>query len=187
MSIPRSVEAVKLLISILAVDRDQLDLVLRRLTDLYGSPDVIGPPLAFHYTDYYAPEMGPALIRRFVSFERLIRPESLPDIKIATNVVEEEKTEEHRRKVNLDPGYISSAHLILATGKGYTHRPYLRRGIYADLTLMFRDKTFHALPWSYPDYADPVQIAFFNRIRHRYIVQVRQGAAKDIEESPRGT
>jgi hypothetical protein len=187
VSIPRSAEAVKLIVSILAVDNGKLNHVLRRLMDLFGSPDVIGPPLAFHYTDYYAPEMGPALIRRFVSFERLIRPEALPDIKIATNVLEEEKIEEHRRQVNLDPGYISSAHLILATGKGYTHRPYLRRGIYADLTLMFRDKTFHVLPWTYPDYADPGQIAFFNRIRHRYIVQVRQGAAKDLEESLRGT
>lgn len=187
MSIPRSVEAVKLLVSILASDHEQLNHVLRRLTELYGFPDVVGSPLAFHYTDYYAPEMGPALIRRFVSFERLIRPEALPDIKIATNGLEDEQTEEHCRKVNLDPGYISSAHLVLATGKGYTHRPYLRRGIYADLTLVFRDKTFHALPWTYPDYADPVQIDFFKRIRGRYITQVRQGAAKDLEESGRGT
>lgn len=185
MSIPKSAEAVKLIVSILAADHGELNLVLRRLESLYGSPDVIGLPLVFEYTDYYTPEMGPALIRRFVSFARLIRPETLPDIKIATNVLEEE-TEEHRRKVNLDPGYISAAHLILATGKGYTHRPYLRRGIYADLTLIFRDKTFHALPWTYPDYANSDQIDFFNRIRSRYIVQIRQGAAKGLEESMRG-
>lgn len=186
MSIPKSAEAVKLIMSILASDHEQLNLVLRRLEDSYGSPDIIGQPLGFHYTDYYAPEMGAALIRRFVSFERLIRPEALPDVKIATNVLEEEKTEEHQRKVNLDPGYISAAHLILATGKGYTHRPYLRKGIYADLTLIFRDKTFHALPWTYPDYADPEQIDFFTRIRSRYIAQIRQGAAKDLEESVYG-
>lgn len=184
MSIPKSADAVKLIMSILASDHGQLNLVLQRLTNLYGSPDVIGSPWVFHYTDYYAPEMGPALIRRFISFERLIRPEALPDVKIATNVLEEERTAEHRRKVNLDPGYISSAHLILATGKGYTHRPYLRKGIYADLTLAFRDKTFHALPWTYPDYADPEQIGFFNRIRSRYIIQIRQGAVKGLEESP---
>jgi hypothetical protein len=181
------VVAVKLIVSILATDHEQMNVVLRRLTELYGAPDVVGPPLAFHYTDYYAAEMGPALIRRFVSFERLIRPETLPDIKIATNGLEDEQTEEHRRKVNLDPGYISSAHLVLATGKGYTHRPYLRRGIYADLTLVFRDKTFHTLSWTYPDYADPGQIDFFNRIRGRYTVQVRQGAAKEVAESGWGT
>jgi hypothetical protein len=174
------------MVSILAADHEQLNLVLQRLMEIYGSPDVVGPPLAFHYTDYYAPEMGSALIRRFVSFERLIRPEALPDIKIATNGLEEAQTKEHRRKVNLDPGYISSAHLVLATGKAYTHRPYLRRGIYIDLTLVFRDKTFHTLPWTYPDYADSAQIDFFNRIRGRYTAQVRQGSAKDVEESGQG-
>jgi len=186
VSIPKSADAVKLIVSLLAADHAPLNLVLRRLEAKYGSPDVIGPFQVFDYTDYYAPEMGSALVRRFVSFERLIRPETLPDIKIATNVLEEEVTEEHHRKVNLDPGYISAAHLILATGKGYTHRPYLREGIYADLTLIFRDKTFHPLPWTYPDYADPDQINFFNRIRSRYIVQIRQGAAKGLEESMRG-
>jgi len=186
VSIPRSAEAVKLIMSILAADHEGLNLMLRKLAEIYGPPDVVGPPLAFHYTDYYAPEMGQALVRRFVSFERLIRPEQLPEIKITTNGLEEERTEENRRRVNLDPGYISSAHLVLATGKGYTHRPYLRKGIYVDLTLFFRDKTFHALPWTYPDYADPVQIAFFNRIRGRYIAQLRQGAADGLNETDRG-
>jgi hypothetical protein len=185
VSIPRSAEAVKLMVSILAADCDQMNNVLGRLTELYGLSDVVGPPLAFHYTDYYEPEMGSALIRRFVSFERLIRPEALPDTKTATNNLEEELMKEKRRKVNLDPGYISSAHLVLATGKGYTHRPYLRNGIYVDLTLVFRDKTFHCLPWTYPDYADPGQIDFFNRIRGRYIAQIRQGAGKDLVESGR--
>jgi len=183
VSIPRSAEAVKLIVSILAADHEGVNLVLRKLTEIYGPPDVVGPTLVFHYTDYYAPEMGQNLVRRFVSFERLIRPEQLPGIKIATNGMEEEQTEENRRRVNLDPGYISSAHLVLATGKGYTHRPYLRKGIYVDLTLVFRDKTFHALPWTYPDYAHPVQIAFFNRVRGRYIAQLRQGAAKGLYET----
>ena len=183
MSIPRSAEAVKLVVSILAADHEQMNLVLRQLASLYGPPDVVGPLLSFHYTDYYTPEMGQGLVRRFVSFERLIRPEQLPEIKITTNGLEEEQTEENCRRVNLDPGYISSAHLVLATGKGYTHRPYLRKGIYVDLTLVFRDKTFHTLPWTYPDYADPVQIAFFNRIRGRYISQLRQGAAEGLDES----
>jgi hypothetical protein len=186
VSIPRSAEAVKLVVSILAAGHEGLTLVLRKLAEIYGPPDVVGPPLPFHYTDYYEPEMGRDLVRRFVSFERLIRPEQLPGIKIATNGLEEEQTEGNRRRVNLDPGYISSAHLVLATGKGYTHRPYLREGIYVDLTLIFRDKTFHALPWTYPDYADPVQIAFFNRIRGRYIVQLRQGAAEGLDEAEPG-
>jgi hypothetical protein len=173
-------DAVKLIVSIIAVDTRQMDTVIGQLEEHYGMSDVVGVLHGFHYTDYYAPEMGSALIRRFLSFRALVRPELLPEIKTATNRIEDERSEQARRQVNLDPGYISAAHLILATGKGYTHRPYLRRGIYADLTLAFRDKTFHPLPWTYPDYADARQISFFNRIRQRYITQLRQGEGREL-------
>jgi hypothetical protein len=113
--------------------------------------------------------MGQPLVRRMVSFERLIPPESLPDVKLLTNGIEEQFSDEGRRKINIDPGYISPAHLILATGKGYTHRPYLRDGIYADLTLVFTEGTFRALAWTYPDYAGPEVIALLNKIREKYL------------------
>jgi hypothetical protein len=182
VSVTRFPDAVKLIVSIIAADREQMNGVIGQLAEDYGAPDVIGAFHGFHYTDYYAPEMGSALVRRFLSFRGLIRPELLPEIKIATNSLENERSEGAKRRVNLDPGYISSAHLILATGKGYTHRPYLHRGIYADLTLVFRDKTFHPLPWTYPDYADAGQIAFFNRIRQRYMMQLRQGEGENLRQ-----
>jgi hypothetical protein len=69
--------------------------------------------------------------------------------------------------------------LILATGKGYTHRPYLRDGIYADVTLMYRGKKFHSLPWTYPDYAGEEMIGMLVRIREKYILQLRDKAADD--------
>jgi hypothetical protein len=75
--------------------------------------------------------------------------------------------------VNIDPGYLSQAHLILATGKGYTHRPYLRNGIYADLTLIYQGKKFRSLPWTYPDYADEKQLAMLEVIRARYLLQLK--------------
>ena len=71
-------------------------------------------------------------------------------------------------------GYLSKAHLILATGKGYSHRPYLRDGIYADLTLIYQDKKFCSLPWTYPDYADEKQHLIFSRIRARYLLQLKE-------------
>jgi hypothetical protein len=182
VSVTRFPDAVKLIVSILAVNTEQMDGVIGQLAERYGAPDVIGALHGFHYTDYYAPEMGSGLIRRFLSFHALIRPELLPEIKIAANSIEIERSERAGRQVNLDPGYISSAHLILATGKGYTHRPYLRRGIYADLTLVFQDRTFHSLPWTYPDYADAGQITFFNRVRQRYMMQLRQGEGEKLKE-----
>ena len=75
--------------------------------------------------------------------------------------------------MNIDPGYIAKAHLILATGKGYSHRPYLRDGIYADLTLIYRNKAFQPLPWTYPDYASGEMIGMLTRIREKYFLQLK--------------
>jgi hypothetical protein len=105
--------------------------------------------------------------------EKLIRPEELPDIKLATNEIEDKLAANFQRRINIDPGYISKAHLILATGKSYTHRPYLRDGIYADLTLVYQGKKFCSLPWTYPDYADEKQLLMLGRIREKYLLQLK--------------
>jgi len=173
MSRPREAEAVKLIMSLFAVDRDVLRDILACVIETYGETDFISGLLPFDYTSYYAEEMGSSLLRRFVSFERLSPPESLPDIKNRTNSLEDRFAVAGKRTVNIDPGYIAKAHLILATGKGYTHRPYLRDGIYADLTLMYSHKTFSTLPWTYPDYAEKSSIEMFNKIRARYVEQLK--------------
>jgi hypothetical protein len=177
MSDPQPAEAVKLFASLFSGDSCLIGDALRALSEWYGRADFISAPAPFNYTDYYAKEFGGTLIRRFVAFERLIRPESLPDVKQWTNSLEQRLAAEGRRKVNIDPGYLAKAHLILATGKGYTHRPYLRDGIYADLTLAYRDKKFHPLPWTYPDYAGGEVTGMLTRIREKYILQLRGRAA----------
>jgi hypothetical protein len=63
---------------------------------------------------------------------------------------------------------------VLATGKNYIHRIYLRKGIYADLTLVFKRGGFVPLEWTYPDYADPEMIESFNAVRSRYLEQLRE-------------
>ena len=117
--------------------------------------------------------MGHPLWRRFISFAELVRPESLPDIKIWTNELESRYVVQKKRSVNIDPGYISSAHLLLATGKAYTHRPYLRDGIYVDVTLIYQNKAFRSLPWTYPDYAEPGMKDMMKRIRDKYLLQLK--------------
>ncbi len=173
MSKPRPAEAVKLFMSTIYADNDLVKNFLEILSEHYGGTDFISTRMPFHYTDYYTGEMGSRLVRRVVVFNTLIRPESLPDVKLFTNDVEDRFAVTGKRRVNIDPGYISQAHLILATGKGYTHRPYLRDGIYADLTLIYREKSFHSLPWTYPDYAEKPAIDIFNRIRSKYLIQLK--------------
>ena len=177
MSDPQPPEAVKLIASLFSGDGRLLGDAVQALSERYGKADFISAPAPFTYTDYYEKEFGGSLIRRFVAFERLIRPESLPDVKLWTNALEKRLSAEGRRRVNIDPGYLAKAHLILATGKGYTHRPYLREGIYADLTLIYRDKSFHSLPWTYPDYAGGEVIGMLTRIREKYLLQLKGKAA----------
>lgn len=173
MSTPRRAESVKLVMSVMTARGGIFPEAMQILTANFGRPDFISAKMPFNYTNYYEKEMGDALIRRMVSFEKLILPESLPDVKLLTNRVEARFSSDGRRQINIDPGYLSPAHLILATGKGYTHRPYLRDGIYADLTLIFTDGTFHALAWTYPDYAGRDVMSLLKKIRNTYLQELK--------------
>jgi hypothetical protein len=173
MSRPQPAEPVKLVASLFSGDPSLIGAALEALTERYGRIDYLSAPLPFAYTDYYEREFGGPLIRRFVAFETLIAPDTLPEVKGWTNGLEERLAAGGKRRVNIDPGYLARAHLILATGKGYTHRPYLRDGIYADLTLVFQQGGFQPLPWTYPDYAGTEMIGILTRIREKYSLQLK--------------
>jgi hypothetical protein len=174
MSQPQSPEYVKLISSVLSNNMKELQATVVALVEKFGSVDYISSILPFDYTKYYEREMGSSLLRRFISFETLIKPETLPDIKLTTNTIEESFSKEGKRNVNIDPGYLSPAHLILATGKGFTHRPYLRDGIYADLTLIYSHNTFEPLQWTYPDYGGEKIRKMLQVIRKKYLMQLKQ-------------
>jgi hypothetical protein len=173
MSTPKDADDVKLVASLFSPEEKILEEVIRELQAAYGAPDWLSPPLFFDRTRYYEKEMGWPLHRRFVSFKLLIRPEAIVDIKLQTNELEKRYLQEGRRKVNIDPGYVALERLVLATGKNYTHRIPLSKGIYADLTLVFHQRGFQTLAWTYRDYADPVVIGYFNDIREHYKDQLR--------------
>jgi hypothetical protein len=173
MSNPREPEPVKLISSLFSPIEKLVYDVIRELEGIFGPTDWISPRLLFDRTKYYAREMGWPLQRRFISFQELARPEAIVETKLTTNDVESKHLEDGKRRVNIDPGYISLERLVLATGKNYIHRIYLSKGIYADLTLIFRKGTFKPLDWTYRDYADPVIIGYFNDLREIYFRQLR--------------
>jgi hypothetical protein len=147
---------------------------LKDLQLIFGKIDFTSERFIFDFTDYYAKEMGSPLFRYFITFERLISIPLLPEIKQTTNRLEEKySTPDGKRRVNIDPGYLCLAHAILATTKGYSHRPYLRDGIYADLTLIYRDGSFQALEWTYPDYREDQIILLFNGFRKKYVEDLK--------------
>jgi hypothetical protein len=173
VSEPKDADDVKLVASLFSPEEKILDTVTLELVASYGATDWVSPPLFFDRTRYYEKEMGWPLHRRFVSFKPLIRPEAIVAIKLQTNELERRYLQEGRRKVNIDPGYVGLERLVLATGKNYTHRIHLSKGIYADLTLVFHQGSFQTLAWTYRDYADPVVIGYFNNIRNHYKNQLR--------------
>ncbi len=176
MGKPKEPRPVRLFMSLIASEEGVLHQGIDALRLDYGEIDFMSEKFSFDLTDYYAPEMGDALFRYFITFERFIQIPSLPDIKRSTNRLEEEyATPSGNRRINIDPGYLCLEHVILATTKGYTHRPYLRVGIYADLTLIYRNKSFQPLEWTYPDYRQPEVTELFNQLRRKYAEDLRKG------------
>ena len=174
MSVPAPPRPAKLIIGFFLARQALAEIVGGRLEDLFGPVDLVSDWLPFDFTDYYTKEMGGPLYRQLLAFQNLIDQEQLPDIKHHTNAIESAFTREGRREVNIDPGYLLLERLVLATGKNFSHRIYLRRGIYADLTLVYRKERFESLPWTYPDYADARLQAFLLEVRKKYAVDLKK-------------
>ena len=119
--------------------------------------------------------MGPGLLRRFLSFSTLASPENLAAVKLETQAIEERYRApvSRGRQINLDPGYLDSFKVVLASTKNASQRLYLRAGIYAEATLFYYDGGFHGLQYTYPDYLWPAALAFFTELRSGYLAQVR--------------
>lgn len=170
MGHPSQPVPVKLMMSLIACEEAFFLQAIEALKKGFGEIDFISERFPFDFTDYYAEEMGENLFRHFITFESLISRESLPEIKLSTNLLEEEfASPEGKRRVNIDPGYLCHCQLILATTKAYAHRLYLGKGIYADLTLLYRKKSFQPLEWTYPDYRQEKTIRLFNELRRGYL------------------
>jgi hypothetical protein len=145
------------------------------LGERFSAIDSQSPPIPVALTDYYQVEMGAPLYRQFISFEKLLAPETLPEIKIFTNSLEKQLAGDGNRTINLDPGYISDANVIIATSKNHYHRVPLQRGIYAHLEYILKNKQLSFLPWTYPDFQTEEYLAFFRQL---YILfkQIKQNS-----------
>lgn len=146
-----------------------------RLVERFGPIDLRSPVFPFAGTDYYEKEMGPALKRSFLSFERLVPPDGLSAIKLQTNALEGEigaALAADYRVVNLDPGILTSSALIMATAKNFAHRVPLSGGIYAHLELLFVKTGVKTLDWTYPDFRSEHYWKFFLDVRKIYLDRI---------------
>lgn len=164
---------------------EALDWARREAEALWGPVGLESPRFDFVETDYYEPTMGPGLKKVFFAFERLVDSAQLPEIKHQTNAWEAHYAEQFRdrhsepRPLNLDPGYLNQAKLILASTKDHSHRVYIARGIYGEVTLHYQDRRWQQRDWTFPDYRRDDYHQFFTTCRE----YLRRRTSKDFNRA----
>ncbi|MBD3392332.1 MAG: DUF4416 family protein [Chitinivibrionales bacterium] len=152
-----------------------MDRVLDDVKARFGTAASSYGPVPFSaFTGYYAGEMGENLEKVYLTFAGLVDRDGLARAKLDTNEIEREYSANGRRTVNLDPGYLARDKLVLATTKDFFHRLYLADGIYAEVTLHYRQGRFRYFSWTYADYKEPAFLAFLEKARARLVGELRK-------------
>lgn len=168
MGKPGQPKKVLLFIATLFKDEEVYYQARKILTENFGEIVLESAQREWKYSDYYTPELGSPIFRRFMFFKNLISEGEIADIKLQTNQIEIQLSKNDKRAINLDPGYIGLAKLVLVTTKDYSHRIYLKDGIYGEVTLIFKNNSFQPHINTYKDYADEYYIKLFNFMRTVY-------------------
>ncbi len=134
----------------------------------FGETLLESTSIPWDYSTYYHHEIGSPLLRQFLFFKTFIDPGALADIKIKTNEIEDILSFEGKRRINLDPGYLTLSKIVLASTKDYAHRIYLGKGIFGEITLIYKDGTYEPHMFSYRDYQDESYIKIFINVRSLY-------------------
>lgn len=171
MGNPRPPLPVKLFVGMLSPDPELFLFCADRIASEYGPVEFESGILPWDDSKYYRDEMGEGIQRKIVVFERIIDPGRLPAVKHFTNALEHTLSvpglPNPRRRINLDPGYVSEAKVVLATTKDFAHRVYIGENIYAEVTLRYdkRKQGFIPHEFTYPDYRTEAYRDLFNRAR----------------------
>ncbi|MCG3118946.1 MAG: Phosphoribosylformylglycinamidine cyclo-ligase [bacterium] len=186
MGVPKSPSPAALFLAVLfapTVSEEEVRAVVQKE---FGDILLASTIFPFHHSAYYADEMGENLQKVFLLLSRLIDPGALIDWKLQAQDVEARYTQNGRRVINFDPGYLEASKLVLATTKNYDHRIYLGRGIYGDVQLRYRLQQFHSNDWTYPDYKQPEHIAFFEQARQKYfaLLKTEFGSSEILTSDP---
>lgn len=155
------------------------DWAMEQSAETWGPIALRSPRFEFLETDYYESTMGPGLKKQFWAFETLIDPAHLSQRKQQTNGWEAAYAQQGQhtesRPLNLDPGYITLAKVVLASTKDHAHRLYLDEGIYAEVTLRYQQGGWKAWDWTFPDYRRGDYHEFFDQCREYIRQQSRRG------------
>jgi len=162
---------------VLYSSEDALAQALRMLGERWGVPDHVGAARPFDLTAYYENEMGPGLLRRAVSFERLAPSECLIERKVEAMEVEDAlRGTGGGRRVNIDPGYVDLQKIVLASSKEGPWKVHLGRGVHADLIARVVKGKLEPSPAGFADFRSGAYEEDLIAIRRIYKGQLRGGS-----------
>jgi len=110
------------------------------LIQKYGELKAESNPYDFDFTSYYEKEMGSGLKKKFLIFKKEIIKEDLTEIKLFITEIEKKLSIENKRKVNIDPGYLSENELVLATFKAKDFKEKISDKVWVHKVLEFNGK-----------------------------------------------
>ncbi len=164
---------VKLFVGMLSRDLELFSICAAELSRDFGPTDFRSPSVPWFHTGYYAAEMGTDLLRQFVFFEKTVDPDLLVEVKYRAVEIERTHAELRgdilRRSINIDPGYVTEAKVVLATAKDFPHRVSIGKGVYAESTLRYSKdaRIFVAMEHTYPDFRTEQVRRWFTDARER--------------------
>ena len=151
-----------------------------RLSSTFGDVERTSSPYPFGWTDYYK-DISPDLTRRFLSFRGLRHPFGLVVWKRLAISIEAESAQDDRgRRVNIDPGYIDGARVVLASTKDHAHRIYLWDDIFAEATLCHGKSGWVSFSYTFPDFASGDYFEFLDLARSDWKRDVRESREKRL-------
>lgn len=170
MSHPKEPDPVLFFVALITKELPLAEKIKEDLSSVLGKVMLSSEPFNFsQFTTYYEKEMGGDLKKLFHFFEILKNPEFLVELKhLCYQLEQKHSLPSGNRRINIDPGYISLSKVVLSTFKDFSHRIYLGKGVFGEVTLIFKNKTYTELSWTYPDYRQKGVIELFNRAREIY-------------------
>ena len=169
MAHPKTIEKVKLICGIMYMGNNIFIEIKKTLVAKFGQIDFESQEYDFNFTTYYEEETGKDLKKQIIVFKKLIDRDELAEIKHYTNTIEDEFSKEGKRKINLDPGYMTEHNVILASAKELPHKVSIGKGMFGDVVLEYRKGDYEDSRHTFPDYRTPLVKEFLKTIRKKYL------------------
>ena len=155
-----------LFVAVMFREEEVLARAQEMLERTFGVAELRSDVFEFNFTRYYEAEFGNKLRKLFLGFGE-IEMDALMEAKLRCMEIECALMGPDGRRVNLDPGYVTLHSVVLSTRKPRAHRIYLGRGVFAEVTLLYRRGKYRPLPWTYADYRSEEAQRFFLLMRRK--------------------